>query len=394
MTLRPLPDSIAHTSLPGLVTVATPFWRNPNRTLVGVGAIERVVIPRNDPAAVADLASRLHDAGRHVAFCAAEFATTSTMTVLVPTAVVGRFGDAPPWWAGPDDVDIADLIQTSAESPPLPRSIDLTFDHPAQHWMKNVVAPGREHVRRGDLDKVVLARRIRLTADTDWPIRPIIESLSARFSNANVFHIDGFVGASPELLVGRQDRQVFAHPLAGTAPRDPDPQIDASHVAALRASAKDRHEHRITIDWLLTELLPFCSYVDAEPEPTTVTMQNVHHLGTRVEGMLSEPPTPILDLVDAVHPTPAVAGDPTRVAADLLRELEGVGRGRYAGPAGWFDVDGNGEFAVSVRTASIDGARAEVWAGVGVVGQSELEAELAETQAKFGAMLGTLLTLR
>ena len=150
-------------------------------------------------------------------------------------------------------------------------------------------------------------------------------------------------------------------------------------------------EHRITIDWLLAELLAFSSYVDAEPEPSVVSLENVHHLGTQVEGVLSEPPASVLELVKAVHPTPAVGGNPQVDALALIAQLEGFERQRYGGPSGWFDAQGNGQFAVSVRTAQIDGKTARIAAGVGVVAQSEPQAELEETQAKFQAMLGSFL---
>ena len=142
---------------------------------------------------------------------------------------------------------------------------------------------------------------------------------------------------------------------------------------------------------MLSELLEFSSYVDAEPEPSIVTLENVHHLGTLVEGVLSEPPASVLELVKAVHPTPAVGGKPQADALTLIGELEGFDRLRYAGPSGWFDGQGNGQFAVAVRTAQISGSTATVAAGVGVVAQSDPHAELEETQAKFRAMLGSFL---
>ena len=157
------------------------------------------------------------------------------------------------------------------------------------------------------------------------------------------------------------------------------------------ASDKNRWEHRITIDWLLDTLLPFCSYVDAEPEPTIVTLANVHHLGTRVEGRLSSPPSSVLELVSALHPTPAVGGQPQETALMLIEALERTERGRYAGPCGWVDGAGNGGFAVSVRSAEIKGTEARIFAGVGVVGESDPASELAETRSKFQAMLGALL---
>jgi menaquinone-specific isochorismate synthase len=238
----------------------------------------------------------------------------------------------------------------------------------------------------------VFARALVLHASDEFAIAPIVQDLARRFEHAMLFSIDQFIGASPELLVSRIGRTVRAHPLAGTAARRDDPTEDAAQIAALLASSKDRVEHQITIDWLLEELLAFSSYVDAEPEPAVVSLSNVHHLGTLVEGVLSEPAASVLDLVVAVHPTPAVGGNPQGQALELIAELEGFDRERYAGPAGWVDGDGNGQFAVSVRTAQVDGNTATICAGVGVVAQSDPQAELEETQAKFRAMLGSFLT--
>ena len=219
----------------------------------------------------------------------------------------------------------------------------------------------------------------------------MIRALRDSFPTAVVFRIGGFLGATPELLVSRHGDIVRAHPLAGTAPRSADPAADGRLAAGLLASAKDQGEHRITIEWLLDGLLPFCSYVDAEPEPTIVTLANLHHLGTRVEGRLSSPPASVLELVAALHPTPAVGGDPQGRALEIIAELERADRGRYAGPAGWVDGDGNGAFAVAIRSAQIDGLVTRFFAGVGVVADSDPEAELAETRTKFRAMLGALI---
>ncbi len=186
-------------------------------------------------------------------------------------------------------------------------------------WRDDVVAVARDRIRSGALRKAVFARELVLT--TDHPIDPavVLSRLHQAFRSSILFAVDGFIGASPELLVSRSDDVVRAHPLAGTAPRSSDPEADQRLAVGLLASDKDRGEHRITIDWLLDTLLPFCSYVDAEPEPTIVTLANVHHLGTRVEGRLSNPPASVLDLVAALHPTPAVGGDPQDVRVGVDR---------------------------------------------------------------------------
>ena len=258
-------------------------------------------------------------------------------------------------------------------------------------WRDEVVPFALRRIADGALTKAVLARELVLT--TDRPLDPaaVVERLHTGYPRAALFLVDGFVGASPELLVARRGDMVRAHPLAGTAARASDPVIDQRRTAELLGSEKDRWEHRITIDWLLDNLLPFCSYVDAEPEPSIVTMANVHHLGTKVDGRLTGNPASVLELVAALHPTPALGGSPQKEALSLIAELERSDRGCYGGPVGWVDGSGDGEFAVGIRSAQIDGTEARFFAGVGVVANSNPAAELAETQAKFRAMLGALI---
>jgi len=254
-----------------------------------------------------------------------------------------------------------------------------------------VVAPARDRIKAGEFNKVVLARELLLKTDQPIDVSAVLRRLNQAFSTAIIFAVDGFIGASPELLVSREVDLVRAHPLAGTAPRSSDPVRDAELAVALNLSTKDQREHRITIDWLLDTLLPYCSYVDAEPEPAIITLPNVHHLGTRVEGRLSSPAVSVLELVAALHPTPAVGGDPQDLALKVINTAEPGDRGLYAGPVGWVDGEGNGEFAVGLRSSHVTGDAASIWAGVGVVGESDPESELAETRAKFQAMLGALL---
>ncbi len=273
-----------------------------------------------------------------------------------------------------------------------PVELKLRSALPPEVWRDEIVTGACELINAGELNKVVLARELTVTADAPFDRRAIMARLAATFPKANLFLIDGFFGASPETLISRMGDVVTAHPLAGTLPRSSDPDRDRELAAQLLSSDKNRWEHRITIDWLLDSLLPFCSYVDAEPEPSLVSLANVHHLGTKVEGRLSSPPTSILDLVIALHPTPAVGGEPQKHALDVIDELERADRGRYAGPTGWIDANGNGQFAVSVRSAQfVSPERVDLFAGVGVVADSEPQAELDETRAKFQAILGALI---
>jgi menaquinone-specific isochorismate synthase len=202
--------------------------------------------------------------------------------------------------------------------------------------------------------------------------------------------VDGFLGASPELLVGRSGDVVRAQPMAGTAPRGGDPATDARLGAGLLASPTYREEHQITIDMVYDTLLPWCSYLDYEAEPSVIGVANVQHLATLVEGRLSQPPPSILELVTALHPTPAVNGLPRDLATAWILEHEGFDRGRYAGTVGWVDGRGNGTWAVSIRCAEVHGAHARLYAGNGIVADSDPDTELAETQVKLQAVLGAL----
>jgi isochorismate synthase len=201
------------------------------------------------------------------------------------------------------------------------------------------------------------------------------------------------IGASPELLVEVDGRMVRSHPLAGTAPRTGDADTDARLAAQLIASTKDQLEHRVVIDMVHDTLLPHCSYLDWEAEPSIVTVANVQHLGTAIEGALTEPPTRVLQLVRELCPTPALGGFPSRDAIEFIHTIENIERGFYGGAVGWMNRDGNGTFAVTIRCAelSTDRRTARLFAGGGIVGESDPYSELAETQAKFQAMMSAII---
>ncbi len=397
------------------------LWKGNGRSLAGIGEVERIRVER--PGGFADAQRRLAaviDDGDvagpgsgggadvagtgPVAFAAFEFDPRADGELVVPEFVLCRTPTGELWLTAlgePSQVvsAAADALIEAAmggipvrDVAPEPTTMTLSSTLTPEHWRDDVVGAARTLIRTGELDKCVLARELAVTADAAFDPAVVMTRLDQTFPTANLFLVDGFFGASPELLVARLGDVVRAHPLAGTLPRSTDPDRDRTLAAELLASDKNRWEHRITIDWLLDTLLPFCSYVDAEPEPSIVSLANVHHLGTRVEGRLSSPAASVLELVAALHPTPAVGGDPQKAALDLIAEIEEADRGRYAGPTGWVDGSGNGEFAVSVRSAQFEAPdRVRLFAGVGVVGDSDLQAELDETRAKFRAILGALV---
>lgn len=334
-----------------------------------------------------------------VAFGAWPFDPAGTRRLRVPEVVVGRDDRGRRWVttiAPADRIDTVDpeagLAGSTAAPGPLPGRIEVRATRPVDEWLA-AVAEGRDRVRAGDLRKVVLAHELVVAADRPIDRPGLLSRLARTFPGCVLAAVDGFVCASPETLVARHGDVVRSHPLAGTAPRGGDPATDARLAAGLLASTKDRAEHQVTIDFVHDALLPWCSFLDEEAEPSVVGVANVSHLGTMVEGRLSDPAPSVLELVDALHPTPAVAGDPTGDALALIATLEGVDRGRYAGPVGWVDGAGNGDWAVGIRSAEVDGPRARLWAGVGIVADSDPAAELEETRAKLQAMLGALVRL-
>ncbi|MBW3574746.1 MAG: isochorismate synthase [Actinobacteria bacterium] len=326
-----------------------------------------------------------------VAFAALPFADATPASLVVPALVVGRAADGTRWvtTVGADGAPTPPLIGPPATTAP-PTSFHVHASRPPEAWCATVAdAVAAMHGR--PLAKVVLAREVLV--DTDHPVGAgdVARRLRAASPSALLYCVDGLVGASPELLVSRTGDVVRSQPMAGTAPRTGDPSIDNRLAASLLASTKDRAEHQITIDMVLDTVLPFCSYVDSEPEPQVVAAGAVQHLASMVEGRLSSPPASVLALVAALHPTPAVCGWPRPEALAHIEAHEALDRGRYTGAVGWVDASGNGRFAVAIRGVELDGCRARVLAGNGIVADSDPATELAETRAKLQVVLSALI---
>lgn len=328
-----------------------------------------------------------------VGFAALPFDPRRPGTVIVPELVVGRAEDGTRWvtTVAPADAEPPSLL-APADDRPGPSRLEITTARPAADWCA-AVATATDAIRAGRLDKVVLAREVTVRGDAPFPVATVLDRLQTVFPGCWITAVDGVIGASPELLVSRRGDVVRSHPLAGTAARGGDPTTDARLAARLLASTKNREEHQITIDEVHETLLPWCSYLDSEAEPSIVPVANVQHLGTLVEGRLSDPAPSVLELVRALHPTPAVCGRPRDPALALIDEVEELDRKSYAGPVGWVDHQGNGAWAVGIRSAAIDGTVARLRAGNGIVADSDPQTELAETQAKLQALLGVLVRL-
>jgi menaquinone-specific isochorismate synthase len=334
-----------------------------------------------------------------LAFAALPFLPGAAADFVIPELVVGRDTEGIRWVTTVTGSTAADdhealvaglLAEEPAPMGPGPSRFDVRSTRPPQEWTA-AVDEATQRIRRGDLDKVVLAREVVVTADSTISVSAVLRRLAQSYPDCFLYLVDGFCGASPELLVARSGDVVRAQPMAGTAPRRGDPAADARLAADLLASPTYRHEHQVTIDAVHDTLLSFSSYVDYEPEPSVVALANVAHLATSVEGRLSHPPASVLELVEALHPTPAICGRPRDAALAVIAELEDLDRDRYAGAVGWVDADGNGAWAVSIRGAAIEGVTARVVAGNGIVGDSDPPTELIETRAKLQAMLSAIV---
>ncbi|WP_235737427.1 isochorismate synthase [Nocardioides alcanivorans] len=252
-------------------------------------------------------------------------------------------------------------------------------------WM-GVVAEGVARINRGDLEKVVLARDLIATAQTDVDVRWPLQRLAADYPMCWTFHVDGMFGATPEMLVRRERGLVTSRVLAGTIRRTGDDEHDLALAAALARSSKDLEEHEYAVRSVAEALEPHCSGMNVPETPFVLHLPNVMHLATDVAGVAHDGPADTvsaLRLAEALHPSAAVGGTPTPAAVALIAEIEGMDRGRYAGPVGWMDADGDGEWGIALRSGEVAGNAVRLFAGCGIVGDSDPQAELAESQAKF-----------
>jgi menaquinone-specific isochorismate synthase len=320
-----------------------------------------------------------------IAFASFAFGDRPGHSVLiVPRVVVGR--KAGKSWITEIDGEGVDALE--AVSPiAAPGSVRWHEGIVSEHrWWKSVAEAVRR-MRASSLDKVVLARD--LIAEADGPIDPrfLLRRLAENHPDCWTFGVDGLVGATPELLLRRHGSEVCSRVLAGSTW----PGAEGS-VPLLRSTAH-REEHRFAVDSLVASLSPYCATIHADC-PTVLELRNIAHLSTDVSGTLAgQVPASLFELAEAVHPTAAVGGTPRDEAVHLIAELEqheGLDRGRYAAPVGWVDANGNGELGIALRCAQLSGARAHLFAGCGLIADSDPDVEVAESRAKFAAVRDAL----
>jgi len=310
-------------------------------------------------------------------FAFSEHSATSSV-LIVPRLIVGR--DQSRSWITTVDGSDAVLPPITAFGEPFSVVLDQgSLDRAAY---VSAVATAVARIRSHELSKVVIARDATAALPAAADIRRLIDSLATRYPDCWTFCIDGFLGASPETLVSVDRGTVTARVLAGSAARGTDAASDQAAATALATSAKDQDEHQFAVQNVLASLRAHSADVTASEVPFTLKLPNLWHLASDIDGELTDGSTS-LDLVRALHPTAAVAGTPTATALAMIDEMEPFDRGRYAGPVGWVAADGDGEWAVALRSAQVAEGKITAFAGAGIVGESVPQRELLETRMKF-----------
>lgn len=280
------------------------------------------------------------------------------------------------------DINLDDLILKQADYLPS-----------GEHYQQQVEYLVQQ-MRAQKLDKAVLARILQLEFEDNLPISDVFYNLAKHnpegYNYAVARHPQSegwFVGASPELLIAKQNNKIWSKPVAGTLARDDDPILDQNNARALLASQKDQHEHALVIEMIADELTPFCKQLHVPKQPSLIRTKRLWHLASHITGELKQANTHVFDLIERLHPTPAICGEPNSVAKNLIHQLEPFNRELFAGTMGWADAEGNGEWSVTVRCARIYQNIARLFAGAGIVEASRPQAEHAETAAKFRTVL-------
>ena len=317
--------------------------------------------------------------------------------LVVPEVLIGRRGDRT-WLTTASHVDgeVAAVPTTRfpAQAAPPTAPPEVAFADGAQsaaQW-ELAVAAAVERIAAGQLDKVVLARDLLVRSPAPIDPRWVLERLAERYPTTWVFTVGGLLGATPEMLVRRDKGLVTSRVLAGTIRRTGDDAKDLALAASLARSSKDLEEHEYAVRSVADALAPHCSSMNVPETPSVLHLANVMHLATDVTGHVSDPVSS-LALAASLHPSAAVCGTPTPVAAEVIADLEHMDRGRYAGPVGWTDASGDGEWGIALRCGRYDDADAaslRLFAGCGIVAGSDPAAEVAESDSKLVPMRDAL----
>jgi menaquinone-specific isochorismate synthase len=365
------------------------------KTLVGADRFTEASAWWREERSKFTIQNNVHGSGTGpILFSSFAFDENEESELVIPQIIVGRKGDKA-WvtWVG--DCPQPKLTQLISG----PTHPHLTYSQGAlsdEEWISRV-EQAVSRIKSGELEKLVLARDSVINSDTRIDIARLIQSLESEYPSTWIFLVQNLIGATPELLVRLSKSLVTSRVLAGTIRKTGDEARDLSLAASLAKSSKDLEEHEYAVRSVADALSLYCSSTNVPEAPFVLHLANVMHLATDVTGVVNESATPtdIFTLLSALHPSAAVCGTPTEKAKRAISELEGMSRGRYAGPVGWIDARGDGELGIALRTGLIneqgDGAR--IFAGCGIVAGSNPADELAESQAKLIPMRTALATL-
>jgi menaquinone-specific isochorismate synthase len=330
-----------------------------------------------------------------VCFGSFPFASDSAESarLVVPSTIVGR-RDGQGWLTTISlDPQLRLLENPSvASDPEPPRDVAFADGDVSPADYAHAVAEAVKRIGAGEVDKVVLARDLVATASAPIDPRWLLRRLAERYENTWVFSVAGLVGATPELLVRRDQGLITSRVLAGTIRRTGDDAKDLALAASLARSSKDLEEHEYAVRSVADALAPHCSSMNVPEAPFVLHLPNVMHLATDVAAV-SVDDASSLTLAASLHPSAAVGGTPTARAVDLIGELEHMDRGRYAGPVGWMDAHGDGAWGIALRSGALDArdpSQITLYAGCGIVAGSDPESEVAESDAKLIPMRDAL----
>jgi menaquinone-specific isochorismate synthase len=310
----------------------------------------------------------------------------TTSVLVIPQVVIGKRDGA--LWLTTINISETDALKLiNLESVFTPAHFEPGQITPEQYKLN--VDKALEAISSKNIEKVVLSRDLKAQVSKDFNINPALRKLEKKFDTCFIYSVAGLFGASPELLVKVYHSEFSARVLAGTAGRGTDPGVDQAIGAALNESPKNRAEHKYAIDSLVASLKVFSEEIVVDSEPFSIALPNLWHLASDVKAALNSDSTS-LQVVNALHPSAAVAGTPRDKALEVIEEIENIDRGRYAGPVGWLGADGDGVWAIALRGAQLDNGTLTAFAGCGIVAGSDPEAELAEAVLKFKPIVDAL----
>jgi menaquinone-specific isochorismate synthase len=395
---------------PALLDIAVPelsgdqeltSWVRGGDGLIGIGIYKRHVVKGSNRFVEArkwwrseigtmEIHNNVHGTGTGpILFTSFSFDPTEESVLVIPQVVIGqRNGKSWITWIGTKPQP--GLQKAKVEKKPLSSSWSGSN---GDVW-RDRVARAVEKIKGDQLEKVVLARFATATTEFPLDVRNLLQQLAREYPSTWVYSNTGLVGATPELLVRLSKSLVTSRILAGTIRKTGDDERDLALAGSLARSSKDLEEHEYAVRSVADALAPLCSSTNVPESPFVLHLSNVMHLATDVTGVLSDNSSPadIFDLVSRLHPSAAVCGTPTEVAQRTIDEIEGISRGRYAGPIGWVDANGDGELGIALRCGQIsnDSKSIRIYAGCGIVAGSDPEREYAESQAKLLPMRNAL----